>query len=368
MKMKKRLLCTVIAMLLLSTLIIAPAYAAQPSLWAVTEVNEAIALGIVPSALQNQYTASITRAEFCELIIRMLTVKQAKTIEAILRDNNTQITNAFNDTTDRNVLAANALGIVTGTGDRIFAPSRGITRQEAAVILVRAASLLGTVPMTAGTTAFSDRAQIASWAANAVAIATSALKDSTNNMTLIVSTGNNMFSPQGNYTREQAIMTAKRLHNAFSSGAASSNSNAFVFPYSFSTQDLYGNTVTEASLGEKEVFFVHYWATWCPPCVSEMPDLAKVAERYGDRVGFIALLDDFSSAKATAIRLTESSGVSFINVDANHSEFRTLLRLVQSGYVPTTVLIDRDGRVIGEQIIGAHGSGYGRFIDNALSR
>jgi len=145
-------------------------------------------------------------------------------------------------------------------------------------------------------------------------------------------------------------------------------SDSFIFPYAFSTVDLNGKAVTQTSLGEKEIFFVHYFATWCPPCVREMPDLAVIANRYGDRVGFIGLLDDFSSNKAAAIRLVQNTGVNFLIVDAKHNDFRTLLQMVQSGYVPTTILIGRDGKIIGEQIIGAYGLGYSRYIDNALRR
>ena len=151
-------------------------------------------------------------------------------------------------------------------------------------------------------------------------------------------------------------------------GMLYAQSNTFPFPYTFSAQDLYGRAVTEKALGEKEIFFVHYFATWCPPCVSEMPDLATIARRYGDRVGFIALLDDYRENRAAAIRLAENSGIPFIMVDAEHRNFRTLLRMLQSGYVPTTILIGRDGRMVGEQIIGAYGLGYASFLDSALGR
>jgi len=144
--------------------------------------------------------------------------------------------------------------------------------------------------------------------------------------------------------------------------------NRFAFPYVFSTQDIYGRTVTQTSLGEKELFFVHYFASWCPPCVKEMPDLASIAEKYGDRVGFIALLDDFNEGKEAIIRLAENAGISFIIVSAGHRDFRVLSRMVQSGYVPTTILIGRDGKMIGERIVGAYGLGYAGFIDKALGR
>jgi len=34
------------------------------------------------------------------------------------------------------------------------------------------------------------------------------------------------------------------------------------FPFKFTVEDLYGEVITDASLGDKDIFFVHYWATW----------------------------------------------------------------------------------------------------------
>jgi thiol-disulfide isomerase/thioredoxin len=146
------------------------------------------------------------------------------------------------------------------------------------------------------------------------------------------------------------------------------SSNTFFFPYAFSAEDIYGKRVTEKSLGEKEIFFIHYFATWCPPCVREMPDLASIAKTYGNRVGFIGLLDDYDTNKAGAIRLAENSGIPFIMVNAGHSDFKNLLSMVRSGYVPTSILIGRDGKVIGGQIVGAYGLKYANFIDKALGQ
>jgi thiol-disulfide isomerase/thioredoxin len=143
------------------------------------------------------------------------------------------------------------------------------------------------------------------------------------------------------------------------------------FPYPFTATDLYGNTVTEQSFGDKSVFFVHFWGTWCPPCVSEMPDLAIVAQNYSDRVGFIALLDDYSNNISGAKTITENAGIpsSFIMVDAYTSGLEEVLELLSSGYVPTTVIIYKDNNgnwTSSDQLIGALGSGYANVLDAVL--
>ena len=167
-------------------------------------------------------------------------------------------------------------------------------------------------------------------------------------------------------TKKSSVTLTLLLFCILFTNTVYAQSNSFAFPYAFAAEDIYGKAITEKSLGEKEIFFVHYFATWCPPCVREMPDLAAIAEKYSVRVGFIGLLDDYKSNKAAAVRLADKAKIPFNVIDANHKDFKTLLKMVQSGYVPTSVLIGRDGKMIGDQIVGAFGSGYAGLIDKAL--
>ena len=122
-------------------------------------------------------------------------------------------------------------------------------------------------------------------------------------------------------------------------------SNSFILPHEFTATDLYGNTVTEKTLGEKQVFLVHFWATWCGPCVRGMPDMAKLAQDYGDDVGFIGLVVDFDSNADGAVKIIESAGMpnSFIMIDANEPSAKALLEIVSTGFVPSSALITKDG-------------------------
>ena len=140
-----------------------------------------------------------------------------------------------------------------------------------------------------------------------------------------------------------------------------------LFPYSFKLEDIYGNTVTEETLGERQLFFVHLWATWCPPCIAEMPELSIVAREYGDRVGFLGLLDDFKENPEGAKNIMESSDKPdfFIMIDARDSQLRELLELLNTGYYPTTVLFTSDGDMF-EPLVGAHGYGYADILDAIL--
>ena len=123
-------------------------------------------------------------------------------------------------------------------------------------------------------------------------------------------------------------------------------SGRFIFPIPFQAKDLYGNDVDQNFWGEKEYFFLYHTATWCGPCIQGMPALAAVARDFGDRVGFLALLDDYRTNLNGAIRITENAGIpsNFIFVDGRLPQMQSILALVRSTGIPSGVIIGRDGK------------------------
>src|SRR5262245_32383139 len=59
----------------------------------------------------------------------------------------------------------------------------------------------------------------------------------------------------------------------------------------FSVKDLDGRTVSSESLKGK-VVLVNFWATWCPPCRAEIPDLIKLQDKYRDRLVVVGISED----------------------------------------------------------------------------
>jgi thiol-disulfide isomerase/thioredoxin len=90
---------------------------------------------------------------------------------------------------------------------------------------------------------------------------------------------------------------------------------------------------------------VNFWATWCPPCVKEMPELQTVADEYRDRpVTVIGLAIDNPKAVA-AFREQHGITLPLLVAGAGGSELGRLLGN-QAGALPYTLLIDRKGRIV----------------------
>ena len=141
---------------------------------------------------------------------------------------------------------------------------------------------------------------------------------------------------------------------------------AAAFPFEFEAEDLYGNIVTHESYGERELFLLYFWTTWCGVCIMAMPGMAELAAEFYDRMGFVSLLGDFESGREAAILLTENAGAPFFSVDIMLEDFVPLIPFIDSGFVPTTALIDTQGNKIGDMIMGSNIDRLRNSINSAL--
>lgn len=170
------------------------------SQWAHEGISQAFELGLIPQSLQNNYTNNITRAEFAALAVTLYEALTGKEI-AMTREI------MFNDTTDINVYKAAYIGVVNGMGDGSFAPDATLTREQAAVMLVRLAYAIGQ-PLPQATSTFADNLQISQWAIENVGQIQTA--------GIMGGIGDNIFNPQGTFTREQSVLTVLRLFEVLS--------------------------------------------------------------------------------------------------------------------------------------------------------
>ena len=134
----------------------------------------------------------------------------------------------------------------------------------------------------------------------------------------------------------------------------------------FDTKDVYGADFSSADVfGGNKVTLVNFWASWCPPCVAELPDLQAMKESLEERgCGIIGVqLDGISpDGIADGVEILEMSGVKYINL----IPWDGLSDTYPFQYIPTTFFVDSEGKVLCEPTIGAQPETYLDTIDKLL--
>ncbi len=98
-----------------------------------------------------------------------------------------------------------------------------------------------------------------------------------------------------------------------------------------------------------EIVLMNLWATWCPPCRAEMPDLQRLSDAYRGRLAIVGVNEGESVERARAF--ARSLGIAFpiwMDEEQRYGRAYGVLGL------PTTVIVGRDGKIL-------------RAVDGALS-
>jgi thiol-disulfide isomerase/thioredoxin len=114
---------------------------------------------------------------------------------------------------------------------------------------------------------------------------------------------------------------------------------------SFTVTDVDGHSISLASLKGK-VVLVNFWATWCPPCRAEIPDLVKLQERYRDKLVILGISEDEippEQVKAFAATMKVNYAVAMTT-----PELKKIFRGVSA--LPTTFVIDREGKLVRKHV------------------
>lgn len=96
---------------------------------------------------------------------------------------------------------------------------------------------------------------------------------------------------------------------------------------------------------EGQLVVVNFWATWCPPCVEEMPDLQRVHDEYQGRGVAVVGLGIDSPSALRRFRDEYRLGLPLYAAGAAGNELGRALGNA-SGALPYTLLIDRKGRIV----------------------
>lgn len=128
---------------------------------------------------------------------------------------------------------------------------------------------------------------------------------------------------------------------------------------SFTTEDINGEEYTEAVFQEADLTMVNVFATWCGPCVDEIPYLAELNEKMKDKGGQVIGIvmdtvkgtkkDDEGIKKAQILAEKTKAGYPFLLPDSGYMNGR--LSHVQA--FPETFFVDKNGKIVGETYSGS---------------
>lgn len=141
----------------------------------------------------------------------------------------------------------------------------------------------------------------------------------------------------------------------------------------FTNKDLEGNEVTQDIFKDKKLTMVNYWATFCGPCLREMPDLGELNEEYADKgfqiVGIVTdVMEDQNGELINldvAKEAVEATKADYVHLPITQEMLGGPVANVQ--VVPTTVFVDENGNMVGKEQFGSKSKeDWAALIDSYL--
>lgn len=136
----------------------------------------------------------------------------------------------------------------------------------------------------------------------------------------------------------------------------------------FTTTDLYGNTVTQEIFAQSDLTVVNVWATYCGPCINEMPYLGELAEEYdSSKVQIVGIPTDVYNQEYLdyALSLVNETGADYTHLLMSEELYNWGLTEIQ--YVPTTFFVNSEGEIIDTVVGSMSKEDWKTLIDEKLA-
>ena len=157
---------------------------------------------------------------------------------------------------------------------------------------------------------------------------------------LVVVYGHNLLPSSGIQANTKPQLTTT-TSTAEAAGVTAQIAPDFTF-----TDLVTGRTMKLSDLRDKPVY-LNFWATWCPPCVKELPHIQAKYEQYKDRIHFLAISVD--SEQDAPAQFISSKGYTFT---VGYGNEREISRAYNIEAIPASYIIGTDG-TIKAQIVGS---------------
>lgn len=134
-------------------------------------------------------------------------------------------------------------------------------------------------------------------------------------------------------------------------------------PPDFETESLDGQTIRLSDYKGK-VVLLDFWATWCPPCVHEMPSVVAAYNKYHSQ-GFEIIGISLDRDKAKLRNFIKDNNVEWIQIFDIDNGDDSIASVYKINAIPTPILIDKEGKIFDKN---ARGSRLKQGIEELLNR
>lgn len=155
-------------------------------------------------------------------------------------------------------------------------------------------------------------------------------------------------------------------------GTGNKNTNSKIKISKFNTTNLNDKNITHEILADYDLTMINIFATWCNPCIGELPELAKVHSMLPKNVNLLGICGDAGDDEETlalAKEIVQTNKVPFDVLIPDENLQNNILANID--YYPTTLLFDSKGNLVVDPIEGVPDAedvadAYLIYIHNAL--
>lgn len=138
-----------------------------------------------------------------------------------------------------------------------------------------------------------------------------------------------------------------------SAASESSDDSAETFQLTFTAKDLDGNEVDQSVFANAKLTMMNIWATFCGPCINEMPELGELAAEGGTDYQIIGVCADLNGTEdmlEDAKEIVSQTKANYLHLQPAEDLYPVL---TASSSVPVTFFFDSEGKLVGKGILGA---------------